>query len=48
VIKKRQTIYGKNSIIKIWRKKDVMSFGDYIYQDNGENGNLPRKKLKFY
>jgi hypothetical protein len=48
VIKKRQTIYGKNSIIKIWRKKDVISFGNYIYQDNGENGNLPRKKLKFY
>jgi hypothetical protein len=48
VIKQRTTIYGKNSIIKIWRKKDVISFGNYIYQDNGDNGNLPRKKIKFY
>lgn len=47
-IKKSKTQYGKNSVIKIWRKNDVIVFGNYLYQDGGNNGYLSRKKIKFY
>jgi hypothetical protein len=48
LIKRSINVYGKNSVIKIWRKNDIVSFGEYIYQDMGYNGHLPRKKIKFY
>jgi len=47
-IKKSDTLYGKNSLIKIWRKADVIKFSEYIYADGGINGCLTRKKIKFY
>ena len=48
VVKRQKTRYGNNSIVKIWRKNDIIAFGNYIYQDGGYNGYLARKKIRFY
>jgi len=47
-IRRIESSCGKRSLVKIWRKADVVSFGEYLYSDEGVHGCLMRKKLKFY